>query len=260
MRLQSAIVPRHLGCALALMALASGCSDPVEPFDDSLGREVLTVFYHDLGGPHWFNSGNWLTDAPLNTWYGVTTDAAGNVTGLDLSGNGLGGVLPGELGTLEHLKHLVLPRNSVWGFIPSQLGNLENLETLSLMSTRLSGSIPREFAGLRNLETLFLSDTHVGGFVPPELGELHNLRYVRLERTSVTGGVHPEFGNLRKLEVLVLDDTEMSGRLPAELIGIPLHMFFWSRWDGMGLCAPPDDAFQAWLATIRFAGGPTCPS
>ena len=37
---------------------------------------------------------NWLTDAPLGEWHGVTTDAGGRVTVLYLDDNGLSGLDP----------------------------------------------------------------------------------------------------------------------------------------------------------------------
>lgn len=74
--------PRDIrcACALAFAALASGCGAPVElvELDD---RQVLTVFHHQLGGPDRLISDNWVTDAPLDTWFGVEVDSEGNVTG-----------------------------------------------------------------------------------------------------------------------------------------------------------------------------------
>ena len=37
-------------------------------------RDALEAFYHAAGGPNWFpgRDENWLTDEPLNTWYGVS--------------------------------------------------------------------------------------------------------------------------------------------------------------------------------------------
>ena len=36
-------------------------------------RGPLLKFYEATGGPGWVNSENWGTDAPIDTWYGVTT-------------------------------------------------------------------------------------------------------------------------------------------------------------------------------------------
>ena len=76
------------------------------------------------------------------------------------------------------------------------------------------------------------------------------------DQDPLTGSVPPELGNLENVGVLHLFGTELSGRLPAELIGVPFWTFTWHETE---LCAPSDDAFQGWLASIReHAGGPNC--
>ena len=113
------MVSRCLQCALALAVLASagGCDDPVEP-DESGPRQVLTLIYNAMGGPRWDNRDNWATDAPLDTWYGVTTNSDGDVTGLNLGYNGLTDRIPPELGNLGSLLTLDLKYNGLTGPIP----------------------------------------------------------------------------------------------------------------------------------------------
>ena len=36
-------------------------------------REALVAFYNATNGENWYQSPNWLSDAPLGEWYGVTT-------------------------------------------------------------------------------------------------------------------------------------------------------------------------------------------
>ena len=38
-------------------------------------RDVLVALYLATDGDNWANNDNWLSDAPISTWYGVTTDA-----------------------------------------------------------------------------------------------------------------------------------------------------------------------------------------
>ena len=49
-------------------------------------RAALVALYNATDGPNWVNNENWLTDAPLGEWYGVDTDNAGRVVGLNLGG------------------------------------------------------------------------------------------------------------------------------------------------------------------------------
>ena len=100
--------------------------------DGRRARAALVALNEATDGPNWVNSQNWLTDAPLSEWYGVSTDDAGRVLGLDLRDNGLTGPIPSELGNLASLKTLYLFTNDLTGPIPPELGNLADLEILSL--------------------------------------------------------------------------------------------------------------------------------
>ena len=98
-------------------------------------RETLAALYEATNGSNWTHSDNWLTDAPLGDWYGVGTDAQGQVTALDLPGNSLTGPIPPELGSLASLEWLHLNANDLTGAIPPELGNLSSLENLILATT-----------------------------------------------------------------------------------------------------------------------------
>ena len=80
-------------------------------------RQALIVLYA-AGGDYWENNANWKDAKPLGDWHGVTTDAAGNVIGLDLSHNGLWGEIPDELDELTQLRELDISGNFFWGDIP----------------------------------------------------------------------------------------------------------------------------------------------
>ena len=40
-------------------------------------REILVALYNATDGPNWGSAYNWLTDAPLGSWYGVDVDTLG---------------------------------------------------------------------------------------------------------------------------------------------------------------------------------------
>ncbi|MCE2422709.1 MAG: hypothetical protein J4G03_05305, partial [Gemmatimonadetes bacterium] len=108
-------------------------------------RWVLDWFYRDTGGENWDDNTNWLTDEPLDDWYGVSADTLGNVTRLDLSYNDLTGSIPAELGNLESLWYLNLSSNGLTGSIPAELGDLEILADLRLHgNSGLTGPLPND--------------------------------------------------------------------------------------------------------------------
>ena len=66
--------------------------------------DALEALYQDTDGDNWTNNRNWLSNAPLDSWHGVTTDRSGRVVELDLSENELNGTIPPELGNLFYLE------------------------------------------------------------------------------------------------------------------------------------------------------------
>ena len=105
-------------------------------------REALVALYNAAGGPEWYSNENWLSDAPIGEWQGVTTGHNGRVIELNLGENRLSGEIPPELGNLANLERLQLGANQLSGEIPPELGNLANLEELSLGFNELRGCIP----------------------------------------------------------------------------------------------------------------------
>ena len=178
---------------------------------------ALVALYHATNGPNWYNNDNWLSDAPLGEWDGVTTDDNGRVTELDLRRNRLTGAIPAELGSLTNLVVLVLIENQLTGAIPAELGNLANLEGLALSENQLTGAIPAELGNLANLEVLVLSENQLTGAIPAELGSLANLEVLVLSENQLTGAIPAELGNLANLWALVLIENQLTGAIPAEL-------------------------------------------
>ena len=183
-------------------------------------RAALEALYNATDGANWTDNTNWLSNAALSQWHGVTTDVNGRVTQLDLADNTLTGGIPAELGSLTSLERLYLNGNALTGGIPAELGSLTNLITLSLNGNELSGQIPKELEGLTNLRELRLDDNTLTGEIPVELGNFTNLQDLRLSNNTLTGGIPAELGNLASLVHLFLDGNELSGEIPEELGGL----------------------------------------
>ena len=226
------------------------------PGSESLSGDAvaLAALYNATDGPNWRNNTNWLTDAPISDWAGVSASnivnggALGecvvrslslygnrlsgeipaellanlaNLSSLNLSGNQLSGEIPAELGNLPHLAFLNLNGNQLSGEIPAELANLANLQRLDLSDTQLNGTIPAELANLANLQRLDLSDTQLSGTIPAELANLANLQRLDLSDTQLSGTIPAELGNLLNLEYLKLQDNQLNGTIPIELGNLP---------------------------------------
>ncbi len=86
--------------------------------DSYLDRQALIAIYKSTDGPSWEEDGNWLSDKPLDTWYGVTTNIDCQVVKLDLFWNRLSGKIPPEIGNLTKLERLSLAVNQLMDAIP----------------------------------------------------------------------------------------------------------------------------------------------
>ena len=84
-------------------------------------REALIALYNATDGQNRTANHNWLTDAPIDDWYGVEVDPQGHVVELILSGNQLSGEIPPELGNLAKLTRLILSGNQLNGCVPASL-------------------------------------------------------------------------------------------------------------------------------------------
>ena len=211
---------------------------PVDPEDRSGlehpgDREVLETLYRYANGDQWSlrSNHNWMTDAPIAEWQGVTVDEDGRVTLLNLAFNNLTGTLPAKLGDLSELEILHLGSNNLTGILPPALGNLSNLETLNLGFNDIRGSVPASFGSLSNLRSLTLNENRLGNLfglptggwtafnsrIPAELGQLANLQRLYLQNNELNGRIPPELGNLSSLLVLNLSGNRLSGEPPSEL-------------------------------------------
>ena len=209
--------PGGLSVSSSFAATVDGPGDTDAQDSAEWDRAALEALYDAAGGARWADSANWMTAAPLGEWYGVTTEADGRVTGVELVDNGLAGGLPPALGSLARLETLVLAGGGLTGPIPAALGNLANLERLDLGAMELTGAIPAALGRLVSLRTLYLNGNRLTGPIPVALGNLVNLEWLGLEWNELTGPIPSSLGNLSQLRTLGLVGNDLTGRLPDAL-------------------------------------------
>lgn len=201
--------------ALSYRDSGPDCPEP-QPVQ-SPDRAALVALYNATDGDNWRDNTNWLSDEPIGEWQGVTTDANGRVTELNLESLWLNGTIPPELGSLSNMVVLSLPNNELSGPIPTELGDLSNLEVLTLPNNELSGTIPSDLGSLTNLVELVLHANQLSGPIPAELGRLSNLEEAWLHNNDLTGPIPAELGSMSNLRLLVLASNQLSGTVPPEL-------------------------------------------
>ena len=186
-------------------------------------RAAPVAIYNATGGDNWTLNTNWLTDAPLEKWHGVTTNNNGRVVFLRLPDNGLSGTLPDELGDLTGLALLDLGENRLRGTISAALGRLTSLGSLYLDDrSYFRGLTWSDIGSVPNLERQLNDDrNYLHGELPPELGNLAKLRVLNLSKNRLSGSLQPLAG-LASLRQLWLSENSFSdGCIPRALSAVP---------------------------------------
>ena len=233
---------------------AAGAPPSAAVPSDDVTRNVLITFFNATGGPNWKRADNWLSDAPVGSWYGVTTDAQGSVTGLALPRNGLAGSIPAHLQGLSDLTVLNLSRNpGLTGPIPPQLGNLSNLVVLDAHRNRLAGTLPPEVFNSDRLTFFSISYNQVEGPIPPEVGNAVNLRRLHLDSNRLSGTLPPELGKLDKMVYLAPRVNSLTGRIPPELGDLPDLVHLGLQSNSLSGPLPPQLGHLTNLDYLRLA-------
>ncbi|EMS57675.1 putative LRR receptor-like serine/threonine-protein kinase MRH1 [Triticum urartu] len=119
------------------------------------GLALLELRARVEGDPHGVFHDWDPTDNNPCSWSGVQC-SDGNVEILNLTGHELAGTLAPEIGSLQRLRSLLLPKNNFHGQIPREFGGLSALEVLDLSANNLDGTIPKELGTMPLLKQLSL--------------------------------------------------------------------------------------------------------
>jgi len=180
----------------------------------------LVALYNATDGANWTNNTNWLSDRPIDEWYGVSC-VSGRVNSLDLNNNNLTGNIPPEIGELTQLTWLDLGWNKLTGNIPPEIGKLTQLSNLYLSANKLTGNIPPEIGKLTQLSNLYLGVNNLTGNIPSEIGKLTQLYALQLSYNNLTGSIPEELANLSNLTTFDLRYNRLTGQIPARIVQHP---------------------------------------
>ena len=270
------------------VAWLEGMEDTSGPYCNESDVDVLNLLYETSGGPDWTNSTGWFETPALDEWYGVTTDALGQVVTLDLSRNGLAGQLLGNLSELAHMTQLRIAHNTdLSGRLPLSLADL-SLRVLHYDGTELCAPEDASFQAwlddiashegtgaecppLSDREILEVFHDAAGGqgWVNSDnwrtdrpLGTWHGVeadgegRVISLQlwHNGISGPIPWELGGLERLEALALHDGRLTGPIPAALGNLAnLKMLELSQTDLKGPI-PPELGGLGNLTELRLWG------
>ena len=223
------------------------------PFCNQSDLRVLESLFLASGGEEWTNAAGWREGAAAARRYGVGADALGRVTALDLTGNGLTGRLPENLGQLTLLAELRVADNALSGRLPPSLSALplrwfEYAETELCVppdplfrswlggiewhqGTSIDCAPPSDRDVLVALYDAtggpdwtgrdnWLTDAELGEWYGVETDSAGRVTALRLQNNGLEGPIPPELGHLSALRDLILWNNDLWGPIPPELGGL----------------------------------------
>ncbi|KAL4367086.1 hypothetical protein GQ457_05G031920 [Hibiscus cannabinus] len=119
------------------------------------------------------------------SWFGVEC-SDGKVVVLNLKDLCLEGTLAPELGSLLHIKSIILRNNSFTGIIPEGIGGLEELEVLDLGYNNFGGPVPPQLVSNLSLTILLLDNNELLSSFSPEIYELQKLSETQVDENQLS--------------------------------------------------------------------------
>ncbi|KAL3919565.1 MAG: hypothetical protein SGILL_003691, partial [Bacillariaceae sp.] len=212
-----------------------------------LQRFSLACVYlatHSDSNP-WKNTEGWMSSANECEWHGITCDDRKEIVKLNLTDNGLSGVIPQELSLLSKtLLALDLSGNPITNGHDSLsfLGELVHLKLLNIQDTLVgSEGIPTHISSLTKLGKYFafsslllltkvspdplthlryleISENSLNSTIPLGLADLPNLQALYAYKSGITGKVEDFLPRMKSIFEIWLDDNyDLGGTIPTEV-------------------------------------------
>ncbi|XP_071734463.1 uncharacterized protein [Rutidosis leptorrhynchoides] len=158
---------------------------------------------------------SWNSSVHFCDWTGVTCGKRHRkVIVLNVTSQGLEGLLSPHVGNLSFLRLLALRNNSFHKTIPHELGRLFRLRVLNLERNKFNGVIPNNLSGCSNLETLRFGINELVGRIPIEISLLTKLTILVMDGNRLTGGIPSFLGNITSLKMISFPDNPFGGTIP----------------------------------------------
>ncbi len=280
-----------------------GTLDYNGPFCNSADTRVLLSLYESAEGDQWAHAEGWedvewwtiqaegslrlQAVAALDGWHGVTADSLGQVTGLDLSGNGLTGLLPPDLWRLRHLSTLRVGRNALSGALTVSMTRLSlrvfhyagtdlcappdesfrdwisalpshhgtGSECTSLSYRGVLAALYRATGGENwTRSDNWLEDAPPEEWYGVEVDDDGRIVGLTLDHNNLAGEIPSELGGLSHLSRLSLDDNHLVDELPPELGDLSELTHLSIRNNRLSGAIPPELGSLSNLVELRLSG------
>ena len=209
--------------------------------------EPLIELRDNCSPQSWFNNSGWTSSpvVPVCTWFGVGCSPAGQITSLNLYGNGLSGAtcgIPRTISHVQNLQYLSVGNNFVGALgIPKEIGNLTKLVYLNLEMANLTGTLPVGIVLLPHLQRLILRSNGLSGKIPTKFDS--PIKQLQLANNFFSGRVPApsSFKFPDQLEEMSLHtNTGLTGTLAEDGWGafISLRHFYLAKNSGIAGVIP----------------------
>ena len=164
----------------------------------------------------WFRHDHWLSGDGICGWEGISChpheggnehdpDNDGDVSHVELRRNNLQGLIPDELyRTLPYVQVMDLSDNGLSGVVSAEIVNLKSIEALNLTANNIGGTLAAEIGQLEYLKLLFMGSNMFKGDLPHALGMLKNLKDLDLSLNEFESTIPFEMGDMKALSSLNL--------------------------------------------------------
>ena len=103
---------------------------------------ALVALYNSTNGPGWKTQTNWLTQAPVATWFGLETSVnqtsgLNEILEIDLSNNNVSGTIPDSITVLDELQNFNVSTNFIKG-LPADMSGMTALANFDCRNNRLA--------------------------------------------------------------------------------------------------------------------------
>eukprot|EP00246_Nothoceros_aenigmaticus_P003648 TRINITY_DN14826_c0_g1_i1.p1 TRINITY_DN14826_c0_g1~~TRINITY_DN14826_c0_g1_i1.p1 ORF type:complete len:756 (+),score=85.64 TRINITY_DN14826_c0_g1_i1:320-2587(+) len=186
--------------------------------DDGVALIAVKVALN-VNAPSWNNG----TDPCLSPEWEHVFCGGDFVTKLNLSGQGLTGSIPGQIGDLSQLRVLDLQDNNLNSIVPAAIAKLgQHLQYLYLTRNNLTGPFPDSILQLVNLLDLRIDENNFVGPLPDDIRNLTDLTILSLGGNQFTGPIPSRsLGSLKDLTALEIWGNPFNDVLPTELGLLP---------------------------------------